>query len=97
MMTKGEIFAAARKQLALEYHAAPEDFTRPGFTLTLPHKPPGVRIYSPEAPFFAMASTGNSVVATAAEPLHSFLQGLAPAVRISPAAGHRPKTGGIGL
>ena len=77
MRTKEAIFTAVRKQLALEYNAAPEDFTRPGFTLTLPAKPPGVRLYDHALPFFSMATTGNSVVATADGRLHPFLRELA--------------------
>ena len=71
---KKKYFQQAVHQLALEYNALPEDFTKPGLTLTLPAKPEGVRLYTHAAPFFAMATTGNSVVVTADERLHAFIK-----------------------
>lgn len=80
-MSKNEYFDIALKQLALEYNAKPQNFTVPGFTCTLPEKPKGVRLYSHDVPFFAMATTGNSVVITADEKLHLFLKNLAEEAR----------------
>ena len=71
---KKAYFQKAVQQLALEYNALPENFTKPGLTLTLPAKPEGVRLYSHKMPFFAMATTGNSVVVTADERLHAFIK-----------------------
>ena len=70
-------FQRTTEQLALEYNAKPENFTKEGLTLTLPAKPEGVRLYSHDVPFFAMATTGNSVVMTADECLHGKLRQIA--------------------
>ncbi len=73
---KQEYRRRAFEQLALEYNAKPESFTKEGFTLTLPAKPEGVRLYSHDVPFFAMATTGNSVVITAHECLHEEIRDM---------------------
>lgn len=78
---KKAYFDRMMEQLALEYNTTPTAFTTPGFTLTFPTKPASVRLFSKEAPFFSMACTGNSVVATADERLHPFLQALAGEVK----------------
>lgn len=76
MLTSSQFFKTAIEQLALEYGASPEAFMTEGFTLTLPVRPEGIRVYSHDMPFFGMASTGNSVVAMADERLHGFLRQL---------------------
>ena len=75
--SKKEYFRRIVKQLALEYNAKPENFTEEGLALTVPAKPEGVRLYSHDVPFFAMATTGNSVVITADARLHERLRQLA--------------------
>ena len=77
MNQKKAYFRRTVEQLALEYNAKPENFTEEGLTLTVPAKPKGVRLYSHEVPFFAMATTGNSVVITADARLHDKLRQLA--------------------
>ncbi len=74
---KKKYFTHVIDQLALEYNAKPENFTVEGLTFTLPAKPEGVRLYSHDVPFFAMATTGNSVVITADECLHEPIKAIA--------------------
>ncbi|MBQ2668872.1 MAG: GNAT family N-acetyltransferase [Clostridia bacterium] len=70
-------FEKMMAQLALEYNTEPTAFTKEGLTLTTPALHEGQRIYSHEMPFFAMATTGNSVVITVDERLHAPLRALA--------------------
>ena len=74
---KKAYFERVLQQLALEYNAKPENFTQESLTLTTPAKPNGVRLYSHDVPFFAMATTGNSVVIMADERLHARLREIA--------------------
>lgn len=64
-------------QLALEYNAQPADFTADGLTLTTPRLHPKRRVYTHEAPFFQMATTGRGAVVTAAPVLHAFVRRFA--------------------
>lgn len=60
--------------LALEYHCAPEDFRRQENVLTVSELQSGRRVYSDEAYFFHMVTTGGNAVLTADERLHPFLR-----------------------
>ena len=64
-------------QLALEYNAQPADFTADGLTLTTPRLHPKRRVYTHEAPFFQMATTGRGAVVTADPVLHAFMRRFA--------------------
>lgn len=77
MFDKRKCFADMLAQLALEYNAQPADFTAEGLTLTEPRLHPKRRIYTHEAPFFQMATTGRGAVATADPVLHDFMRRFA--------------------
>lgn len=61
-------------QLALDYHAAPEDFCTPGIVLTEPALCPGRRAYSTELPFLELVTTGQAAVLMADRRLHPALE-----------------------
>ena len=77
-MTKREAFEIVYRQLAAEYSASPDAFTKPGFSaIPAPASlPRGVRGYIRAVPFFMMACTGNSVTVLADKRLLDFLQRL---------------------
>ena len=70
-------FEKMMAQLALEYNTEPDAFKKEGLTFTTPVLRDGRRVYSHEMPFFAMATTGNSVVIAADAQLHESLRALA--------------------
>ena len=61
--------------LALEYNCSPADFETDENLITEPALLPGRRVYSEEAPFFSMVTTGKNAVITADVCLHPFLEG----------------------
>jgi len=61
-------------QLALDYHAGPEDFCTPGIVLTEPALCPGRRAYSTELPFLELVTTGQAAVLMADPRLHPALE-----------------------
>ena len=67
-------FRNAMELLARDYNCAPADFTKAENTLTVSALLPGRRVYSPEAPFFQMATTGAGAVVAADARLHPFLR-----------------------
>ena len=77
MIDKQKCFTDMMAQLALEYNAQPADFTADGLTLTAPRLHPKRRVYTHEAPFFQMATTGRGAVVTADPVLHAFVRRFA--------------------
>lgn len=61
-------------QLALDYHAGPEDFCTPGIVLTEPALCPGRRAYSTELSFLELVTTGQAAVLMADPRLHPALE-----------------------
>lgn len=70
--------------LALEYNCSPEDLEREENVVTVSALNEGRRNYSPDKPFFAMASLGGNTLITADECIRGFLCEYAENVK-----GHR--------
>ena len=70
---KQRAWEAALSQLAVDYNAQREDFTKKGVTITQAADLPGRRQYAPGAPFFQMVTTGRGAVLTAHPSLHGAL------------------------
>lgn len=62
-----------RRQLAIDFNCAPEDFDRAENVLTVSALNEGRRMYSKEKYFFQMATLGGNAVISADESLHPFL------------------------
>lgn len=63
-----------KRQLALDFNCAPDDFERSENVLTVSALNEGRRMYSDEKYFFSMATMGGNAVITADEVLHPFLR-----------------------
>lgn len=72
-MTKQQIIARAKAQVALEYSCAPDAFDGDGNIITVSRLNEGRREYRPGAHFLSMASFGRGAVITADERIHSWL------------------------
>ena len=85
---KQQAWEAALSQLAVDYNAQREDFTKKGVTLAPAADLPGRRHYAEGAPFFQMATTGNGVVIAAHESLQGELDAWAREHLAGDGAGH---------
>lgn len=65
-----------KRQLAIDFNCAPEDFDRAENVLTVSALNEGRRMYSDERSFFTMATMGGNAVISADETLHPFLRGF---------------------
>lgn len=63
-----------KRQLAIDFNCAPDDFERTENVLTLSALNEGRRMYSDEKYFFQMATMGGNAVLSADEALHPFLR-----------------------
>lgn len=63
-----------KRQLALDFNCAPDDFDRAENVLTVSALNEGRRMYSEEKYFFQMATMGGNAVLSADEALHPFLR-----------------------
>ena len=72
-MEKQEAWAIGIAQLAADFNARPEDFTKPGITFTAPALNPGRRVYSDKRPFFELVTVGHAAVIMADEVLRPAL------------------------
>ena len=63
-----------KRQLAIDFNCAPDDFERSENVLTVSALNEGRRMYSDEKAFFMMATMGTSAVITADKVLHPFLR-----------------------
>lgn len=85
---KQRAWEAALSQLAVDYNAQREDFTKKGVTITQAADLPGRRHYADGVPFFQMATTGKGVVIAAHESLHGELDAWAREHLAGDGAGH---------
>lgn len=76
-MEKQKAWAIGLAQLAVDFNAKPEDFTKSGILFTAPARNPGRRAYGTETPFFEMVTVGNSTVIMADERLWKELEAWA--------------------
>lgn len=74
MLTREEIEASLKRQLALDLNCLPEDFDRRENVVTSSRICPGRREYGDGKYFFTMATLGDNAVIMADECLHPFLK-----------------------
>lgn len=76
-MDRQQVLETAYRQLAIDFGATPEAFTKPGLTLSRAALYPGARATIRKDPMLLMAGTGNSVVVAADERLRELVEELA--------------------
>lgn len=74
MKNKEQTLSELKKQLAIDFNCAPEDFDKKENVITLAKDNQGRRIYGPHKEFFSMVTLGGNAVISADASMHRWLE-----------------------
>lgn len=74
MYSKEQITAELKKQLAIDFNCAIEDFDKRENVITIARDNPGRRTYTQEKEFLSMVTLGSNTIISADESMHEWLE-----------------------